>query len=151
MHKVFLKKILFTYLFDFKEGEEREKERERHISWLPLACSQMGTWPTTQACALTWNQTSDLLDRSTHWATRARERGFSVFDVLAPIFCQVYKLWEWACISDCNFIFLTPLFFMAVYWYTISWRKDLDIYYELKERKLQKTINYQRLTIRSKY
>ena len=26
---------------------------ERNISWPPLACSQPGTWPTTQACAQT--------------------------------------------------------------------------------------------------
>ena len=29
--------------------------------WLPLACHQLGTWPATQACALTGNQTSDPL------------------------------------------------------------------------------------------
>ena len=27
--------------------------------WLPLECPPMGTWPETQACALTGNQTSD--------------------------------------------------------------------------------------------
>ena len=31
--------------------------------WLPLACSRLGTWPATQACALTGNQTGDLLVR----------------------------------------------------------------------------------------
>ena len=35
-----------------------EKERERNINvWLPLVQSQLGTWSTTQACALTGNQT----------------------------------------------------------------------------------------------
>ena len=29
--------------------------------WLPLACPQLGTWPATQACALTGNQTGDPL------------------------------------------------------------------------------------------
>ena len=39
-----------------------EKERERNISvWLPLAHPLLGTWPTTQACALTGNRTSDPL------------------------------------------------------------------------------------------
>ena len=33
---------------------------ERNISWLPLTCPQLGTWPATQACALTGNRTSDL-------------------------------------------------------------------------------------------
>ena len=29
--------------------------------WLPLACPLLGTWPATQACALTGNQTGDSL------------------------------------------------------------------------------------------
>ena len=29
--------------------------------WLPLVRPPLGTWPATQACALTGNQTSDLL------------------------------------------------------------------------------------------
>ena len=29
--------------------------------WLPLTCPLLGTWPATQACALTGNQTSDSL------------------------------------------------------------------------------------------
>ena len=42
------------YLF-LEKGEGREKERERNINvWLPLRCPQLGTWPTTQACALDW-------------------------------------------------------------------------------------------------
>ena len=47
-------------------GEGREKERERNIDvWLPLTRSLLGTWPTTQACALTGNQTCDTLVHST--------------------------------------------------------------------------------------
>ena len=39
-----------------------EKERERNINvWLPLACHLLWTWPTTQACALPGDQTSDPL------------------------------------------------------------------------------------------
>ena len=63
-------KILFTNFFSlfkdfiyllFERGEGREKEREinsiceRHIDLLPLARPQMGTWPPSQACALTGN------------------------------------------------------------------------------------------------
>ena len=52
------------YLFIFKKGERRENERERNISvWLPLMCPQLGTWPVTQACALTGNWTGDTLVR----------------------------------------------------------------------------------------
>ena len=51
----------FIYLF-LDRGERREKERERNINvWLPLAHPSSGTWPTTQACPLTGNQTSDPL------------------------------------------------------------------------------------------
>ena len=43
----------------------REKGvREGNISvWLPLGYPLLGTWPTTQACALTGNQTGDPLVR----------------------------------------------------------------------------------------
>ena len=50
----------FNYLF-LERGEGREKERERNINvWLPLT---PGTWPATQACALTGNRTRDPLVR----------------------------------------------------------------------------------------
>ena len=49
------------YLF-LERREGKEKERERNINvLLPLTCSHLGTWPATQACALTGNQTSDPL------------------------------------------------------------------------------------------
>ena len=51
---IHLFKILF-YLFLERE-DRREKERERNISvWLPLVRPLLGTWPATQACALTEN------------------------------------------------------------------------------------------------
>ena len=55
----------FIYLF-LERGEGREKERERNmcernINQLPLTRPQLGTWRATQACALTGNQTGDLL------------------------------------------------------------------------------------------
>ena len=57
----FLKKILFIDLY-VERGERREKERERNIHvWLPLMHPVLGTWPTTQACALTGNRTGDSL------------------------------------------------------------------------------------------
>ena len=53
--------VLFLELF-LERGEVREKERERNINmWFPLAHPLLGTWPTTQAHALTGNQTSDPL------------------------------------------------------------------------------------------
>ena len=39
---------------------ERGGGKERNINvWLPLARPLLGTWPTTQACALTRNLTHD--------------------------------------------------------------------------------------------
>ena len=49
----------FIYLF-LERGKEGEKERNINV-WLPLMRSLLGTWPTTQACALTGNQTGDPL------------------------------------------------------------------------------------------
>ena len=60
----FLKKFYFIYLSCvFSErGEERGKERERETSvGHPSYTPWLGTWPATQACALTRNQTGDLL------------------------------------------------------------------------------------------
>ena len=54
-------KKYFLYLF-LDRGEEREKERERNIIvWLPLVRPPLGTWTTTQECALSRNQASDPL------------------------------------------------------------------------------------------
>ena len=50
------------YLFIFRErGREREREGEKLNVWLPLAHPLWGTWPETQAYALTGNRTSDPL------------------------------------------------------------------------------------------
>ena len=65
------------YLFIFREREWRETSMcEIYINQLPLAHPQLGTWPATQACALTSNRTSYLFwfagQCLTHWATPAR-------------------------------------------------------------------------------
>ena len=53
-------KILFIYFLEREEG--RRGERERNISvWLPIVRPPLGTWPTTQPCALTGNRTGDPL------------------------------------------------------------------------------------------
>ena len=67
----------FIYLF-LERGERKDEEWGRNINvWLPLMWPPLGTWPTTQACALTGNWTSDplvLSPRSIHWATPARAK-----------------------------------------------------------------------------
>ena len=53
---MFFKDFIYLYL---ERGEGREKERKRNINvWLLLARPLLGTWPATQVCALTRNQTS---------------------------------------------------------------------------------------------
>ena len=57
---------LFTFRRRAREGaRERERKRQRNtdvsIDRLPLVWPQMGTWPTTQLCALTRNRTGVLL------------------------------------------------------------------------------------------
>ena len=65
--KLFFDTILkkFIYLF-LERGEEREREGEKHqcavASCVPPP-PPLGTWPATQACALTGNQTGDPLVR----------------------------------------------------------------------------------------
>ena len=57
----FLLKEKRFYLFIFRE-KGMEGEREGNINvWLPLEHPLLRTWPTTQACALTGNQTGDPL------------------------------------------------------------------------------------------
>ena len=64
--------ISFYFFKDFiyflERGERREKEREKNtdvwnIHWLPLTHPKPRTWPTTEACAQTGNQTSHVLVR----------------------------------------------------------------------------------------
>ena len=61
----FFLNILFIYFYrEEKGGRKRGRETsvcERHIDLLPLTCPQLGTWPATQACALTGNRTCDLM------------------------------------------------------------------------------------------
>ena len=71
---------IFLFLFIFKDFIysflERGEDKERNINvQVPLMHPILATWPTTQACALTRNQTGDSLvhsPHSIHWATPAR-------------------------------------------------------------------------------
>ena len=57
--------VFLKILFIFREREGKVKERERNINvWLPLMLPLLGTWPATQASALTGNQTGDPLVHS---------------------------------------------------------------------------------------
>ena len=57
-------KILLNYIFKFylflerREGMEKVRERNSNV-WLSLTHPLLGTWPATQVCALTGNQTGN--------------------------------------------------------------------------------------------
>ena len=60
---IFLK--IFIY-FTFRERGKEKEERNINV-WLPLLHPLLGTWPATQACALTGNRTGDpLVHRLVH-------------------------------------------------------------------------------------
>ena len=51
-----------TYLFIYLgTGREGEREREKHQCLVAFHTLPLGTWPATQACALTGNRTGNLL------------------------------------------------------------------------------------------
>ena len=52
---IFLRFYLFIFRERRREGERETLMCERYINRLPLTCPQLGTRPTTQACALTGN------------------------------------------------------------------------------------------------
>ena len=50
------------FIYFLERGGGREKEGEMFMFtfvWLPLVCLLLGTWPTTQAYALTGNRTGN--------------------------------------------------------------------------------------------
>ena len=77
---LFLKDFIYLFL---ERGKGRKKERERNISvWLPLMLPSLGTWPITQTCAPTGNQTRELWFTgrlSIHWAAPARAQPLSSY------------------------------------------------------------------------
>ena len=81
----------FLLFFLSQRGEGREKERERNITvWLPLACPQLGTRPTTEACALTGNQTNNpLVCRPAHNPLSHTSQGYELVQSFAIIPVQM--------------------------------------------------------------
>ena len=118
----FFKELYFFFLIYVFLERGREGERERNISvWLSLTWSPLGTWSTTQACALTGNRTSNSLVCSLcliHWATPARAESFFTSNLnsrlhLTPLF--------WPCTGDrsvCDLAIPCPF---AACFKAISW------------------------------
>ena len=96
--------FLRFYLFIFRQ-RGRRGERGREISvWLSLARPLPGTWPPTQACALTGNWTRNPLvcsQCSVHWATPARAIFIFFFLILFSLCCP-----HWLFFASLYFILL---------------------------------------------
>ena len=83
----------FIYLL-LEKGERREKEKERNSNAqeisLPLTHPQLGTWPATQACALTGNQTRDLSVHRPALKSTEATAGRANFDILSDEFTFIF-------------------------------------------------------------
>ena len=67
--------FFFHFLFLFLEKEKGRRKRERNINvWLPFQCPLLGTWPTTQECALRIELATLWFAgwHSIHWPTREK-------------------------------------------------------------------------------
>ena len=90
--------FLRCYLFLFRE-RGRERGREKNINvWLPLARPLLGTWPATQSCALTGNQTSDALVRRPtlcplSYTSQGRMQQFFLNSLAIPLELSIYLLY----------------------------------------------------------
>ena len=81
--------------FIFREGKGRRK-RERNISvWLPLMRPLLGTWPATQACALTENLTGDpLLNSLVFNSLSHTSQGCPCFFMNQPLLIRKAMWWD---------------------------------------------------------
>ena len=97
--------FLKIYLF-LDRGEGREKERERNINvWLPVARPLLGIWPATQACALSGNQTGDLLvhrpvlNPQNHTSQGNNLNKYHIFVNLQALKWLSFILGHWICLG----------------------------------------------------
>ena len=111
----FFFQFLFIYLF-LDRGEGREKEKEGNINvWLPLTHSLLGTWPKTQACALTENQTGDpvvcrpALNPLSHTSQGAFFISVTVFLNLQYFFLVLFQDFHLSVQACCLLYSLEPL------------------------------------------
>ena len=55
----------FIYLF-LERGKKGERKGEKHQCVLASPCPLLGTWPTTQACALDWESNQQSFGSQAH-------------------------------------------------------------------------------------
>ena len=88
---------------------------DRYIAWLPLTGPQSGTWPATQACAMTGNRTSDpLVHRLVfNLLNHTNQDSYYVFeDISYRVFFFLYC---------CYFLWFFPLLAYLVFPFTREW------------------------------
>ena len=90
--------------------------------WLPLTWPSLGTWPATQACALTENWTGDTLvlsPCSIHWATPARAESH-LEENIAKLCQETHLHWDQALPISLLRIRVAPWSGIHLVWTTIS-------------------------------
>ena len=86
---LFINLFLKVFYLFLDRGERREKKRERNINmWLPLTCILLGTWPASQACALTENGNHRCfgLQAGAH-STEPHQPGLFLFFMVIFVLC----------------------------------------------------------------
>ena len=118
---------LFVCLFVFWRGQGRGK-RERNINvWLPLMCPLLGTWPTTQSCALDWESNQQPFDSQANTQPLSHTRQGRVFTCIFLITNDVEHLLICLlgiCISSWVTVYSSPLsiFEIELFIFLLSYR-----------------------------
>ena len=107
--------ISFFKILFLERGEGKEKQRKRNSNvWLPLVHPHTGTWPASQACALTGNPTGNpLVHRQTLNPVSHLSQGLNVFYLkLSLSWSFGYR--ESAFVGGCSVLFyFCPLGFLS--------------------------------------
>ena len=89
----------FIYLF-LEKGEGKEKEGNINV-WLLLMCPLLGSWPATQACALTGNRTDNpMVYRPVLSLLSSTSQGTTVNFVCSQVSCTSGPFFLSTC-SEC--------------------------------------------------
>ena len=120
---VFFKKD-FIYLF-LERRKGRKKEREKNVNvWLPFAQPPLGTWPVTQACALTGNWTGEpLVCRLVLNPLSHTSQSYSNFFI--PITHLTIQTLEISLYFYCHFLKLDLTFYLSGNYFNILYEINL--------------------------
>ena len=92
----FLKRF---YVFIFRQRErEGERDGEKHQCVVASHATLLGTWPSTQACALTRNRTSDrLVHQAGAECTEPHQPGIALYSFCFFFFFKFLLLLNYSC------------------------------------------------------